>query len=283
MRLMVLVCGVLIAVICPAQTPAPSVYRWTTFVQVDGQREPVPAEWVATPEGKFAHSIKVPNPLPKESGYRPGMTSEQYFEHLCKTEAGEFIYKTVENVEGFYFMRPPKRPTDDDLQSRYVLEAPDIERTYQLYPPDPGGRSTLFVIPNVHRYRYLEESQANTGQFVRAFGFEKGTVRPKPLETSPTLKSAYGVTWRGIKRSLDRENTIAGSEWIVIHVRSGEVLAFFRNYARTGGVANTAEGIWWLNAVQCPNLRPASSAGRLGRRWYEFLEKVLVPEKGAAQ
>jgi hypothetical protein len=60
----------------------------------------VPAEWVAAPEGKFAHSIKLPNPLPKDSGYKPGMSSEQYFDHLCKTEAGEFLYKTVENVEG---------------------------------------------------------------------------------------------------------------------------------------------------------------------------------------
>ena len=58
---------------------------WTKFVQVDGQPEPVPEQWLATPEGKFAHSIKIPNPVPKDSGYRRGMTSEQYFEHLCRT------------------------------------------------------------------------------------------------------------------------------------------------------------------------------------------------------
>ena len=59
-----------------------------------------PADPLATEEGRFAHSIKIPNPVPEDSGYKPGMTSEQYFDHLCKTEAGEFIYKTVENVEG---------------------------------------------------------------------------------------------------------------------------------------------------------------------------------------
>jgi hypothetical protein len=59
-----------------------------------------PADPLATEEGRFAHSIKIPNPVPADSGYKPGMMPEQYFEHLCKTEAGEFIYKTVDNVEG---------------------------------------------------------------------------------------------------------------------------------------------------------------------------------------
>lgn len=40
---------------------------------------------LATPEGRFAHSIKIPNPVPADSGYRPGMSSDEYFEHLCKT------------------------------------------------------------------------------------------------------------------------------------------------------------------------------------------------------
>ena len=69
-----------------------------------------PADPLATEEGRFAHSIKIPNPVPEDSGYKPGMTPEQYFDHLCKTEAGEFIYKTVENVEGLYKMRPRERP-----------------------------------------------------------------------------------------------------------------------------------------------------------------------------
>ena len=68
-----------------------------------------PADPLATEEGRFAHSIKIPNPVPEDSGYKPGMTSKEYFDHLCKTEAGEFIYKTVENVDGVYMMRPRER------------------------------------------------------------------------------------------------------------------------------------------------------------------------------
>src|SRR4051812_17787766 len=36
---------------------------------------------------------------------------KKYFEHLCETEAGEFIYRTVDNVEGVYQMRP-RDPAD---------------------------------------------------------------------------------------------------------------------------------------------------------------------------
>src|SRR5688572_5873160 len=130
-----------------AQSGERSTYRWTKFVQVEGQPEPVPAEWVATPEGRFAHSIRTPNPLPKSSSYREGMTGKQYFDHLCKTEAIERIYKTVEPVEGFYFMRPPKRPTDDDLQERFKLEDPYTERYYQLVPDRLPDRFAQFVNP----------------------------------------------------------------------------------------------------------------------------------------
>jgi hypothetical protein len=282
MRLATILVAYVLTFACAAQVP-PQTSRSTKFVLVEGQPEPVPETWVATPEGKFAHAIKPPHPLPKDSGYRSEMTSDQYFDHLCKNEAGEFIYKAADNVQGFYFMRPPTTPTDDELRHRYALEAPDIERVYQLYPADPSGRSTMFVVPGVRLYKFVDEREPDTGVFIRAFGFWNGTVKAKPIEKSSTLRSTYGLTWRGIKRRLDRENAVAGSEWIVIDLRNNEVLALFRNYARTGGTANADEGIWWLNAVQCPNLRPASSAGRAAGRVYQFVEQVLVPKRESIQ
>ena len=90
-----------------------------------------PADPLATEEGRFAHSIKIPNPVPKDSGYKPGMTPEQYFDHLCKNEAGEFIYRTVENVGGLYLMRPREKVDEYKLQHLYAIEDPyaysDIE------------------------------------------------------------------------------------------------------------------------------------------------------------
>ncbi|MSQ54984.1 MAG: hypothetical protein EXR31_06410 [Betaproteobacteria bacterium] len=118
-------------------TAQPDTFRWTKFVQVEGQPEPVPEEWVSTPEGRFAHSLKIPNPVPKDSGYRRSMSSEEYFNHLCKMEAGEFIFRKVHGVEGFQFSRPPNWPTDQDLTDRYRLEAPELERYFQLLRATP--------------------------------------------------------------------------------------------------------------------------------------------------
>src|SRR5712692_7563172 len=37
------------------------------------------ADPLATEEGRFAHGIKIPSSVPTDSGYKPGMTPEQYF------------------------------------------------------------------------------------------------------------------------------------------------------------------------------------------------------------
>lgn len=253
---------------------------WTKFVQVEGQPEPVPEQWVSTPEGRFAHSIRIPNPVPKDSGYRRGMSSEEYFRHLCQTEAGEFIFKTVENVEGFYFMRPPKAPTDDDLKDRYRLEAPEIERTFQLLRESPTERAQSFVNPPWAIYRYVEEPQSDRGAahaFVRASGHRQ-RVTPMNVDAVPSIVSQYGLIWRGLRRTADRDLAIAGSEWIVVDLATRQVLAIQREFARTGRTRNAPEGIWWLNAINCPN---STSKNIFLSRVYKFVAKVLrpIPEK----
>lgn len=77
--------------------------------------------------------LKWPEP-PNPPTYRPGMSSEAYFNALCEKEAGEFIYRTVENVEGIYQIRPRNRADDDNqrMQDRYVIEDP--------YTYTQGGR-----------------------------------------------------------------------------------------------------------------------------------------------
>jgi hypothetical protein len=91
------------------------------------------------------------------------------------------------------------------------------------------------------------------------------------------LKSRYGMTWRGVKRIKDREHTIAGSEWIVFDLKTREVLAVLRNYGLTGTTSNTPDGIWWLNAMSCPN---SPSKNILPSRFYDFSIKVLEPATG---
>jgi len=287
-----LLSGLLVSCASAGQVTKAANQPWTTFVRVEGQPEPVPAEWVATPEGRFAHSIKIPNPVPKDSGYRKGMTSEQYFDHLCKTEAGEFIYKTVENVEGFYFMRPPKPPTDDDLKDRYKLEDPYTERFYQLVPDRLPDRPAQFVRPPFATYKYVEEPRRDVDwqtsyltPYIRFEGYrfdskEWRVVSEMKAEGVHMLASRYGYTWRGLRRNFDREHAIAGSELIVLALDSKEVLALLRNFAISPRAKSNADRLWWLNARSCRQF-PRPYQDNLGDQLYQFVNKVIRPPAAA--
>jgi hypothetical protein len=241
-----------------------------------------PADPLATEEGRFAHSIKIPNSVPEDSGYKPGMTPEQYFDHLCKTEAGEFIYKTVENVEGFYLMRPRKRVTDYEMEHLYGLEAPYVEVHGEYESPEE-----YFVQPHMGKYQFLEVPLAkseNTSSYRRYY--RDANAHPgKQYQTAingkavfvpyvvadaqaDTLKSKYGVTWRGITRPHDRELGVAGSELIVLNLETSEILAVRRGFKRTGGVRNLT-GVWWLAGQTCPKLNERPD------HW--FIKDVLKP------
>ena len=183
-----------------------------------------PADPLATPEGRFAHSIKIPNPVPEDSGYKPGMTPQEYFDYLCKTEAGEFIYKTVENVEGIYQMRPRDRIYDAHLHHLYAME--DLYGYTDTEATRPEGR---YVGPN--SYKYFEDSKPISNAAVaRYHGYDGRDQKTMKKEFDTTRKSRYGYTWRGISRPHDRERGITGGELIVLDLLAKEVLAVRRGY-----------------------------------------------------
>ncbi|MEO7860993.1 MAG: hypothetical protein ABIU05_11200 [Nitrospirales bacterium] len=203
-----------------------------------------PADPLATEEGRFAHSIKIPNTVPKDSGYKPGVTSAQYFEHLCKTEAGEFIYKTVENVDGVYQMRPRPAVTyeanhlyalEDPYGGPYGSNQPEIwfvgPTRYRVFEsPDlirrgPGGLKE-FTHPS-----YLNAPPISS-KIARYFGYDGRDQKTMQKEFDTVRKSRYGYTWRGISRPNDREMGVAGSELIILDLVTGEVLGVHRGYAR---------------------------------------------------
>jgi len=244
-----------------------------------------PADPLATEEGRFAHSIKIPNPLPEDSGYKPGMTPAQYFEHLCKTEAGEFIYKTVENVDGLYMMRPRREATDYELEHLYALE-------------DPYGYTTgtsneqVFGFVHPHGYQYIEspisevkapswkkqyrdsslsDSPPPGAKYARHFGFDARDMKSMKMEYDSFLKSRYGFTWRGISRPHDREMGIAGGELIIFELASTDVVAVRRGYIKSGHVENLT-GVWWLKGQVCP-----LGSGRAEYGGDNFILKAMKP------
>lgn len=237
-----------------------------------------PADPLATEEGRFAHSIRIPNPVPEDSGYKPGMTPEQYFEHLCKTEAGEFIYKTVENVEGLYMMRPREPVNDDKLQHLYALEDP-----YAYSDIETAAPQKLFINPPWWRFKFFEVRKTENDsdiksatKYLRYSGYIQGKAVMK-MEHTQSLTSQYGYIWRGLYRPYDRELGIVGSELIVMDLLSNEVLAVRRGFIRSGDVRNNLTGVWWLGGHVCPRYEHANAYT------YEFVSKVLNPAVNAEE
>jgi hypothetical protein len=230
-----------------------------------------PADPLATEEGRFAHSIKIPNPVPEDSGYKPGITPKQYFDHLCKAEAGEFIYKTVKNVDGLLQMRPRDRVFDSYMEHLYALEDPFGYEDWEAKNPQ-----NTFVRPQ--RYRYFESPirpsealKVPNAHYKHFYGYDDKD--PNTMSEEPVMegKSQYGFTWRGITRPHDRDLGIAGGELIVLDLKNNEVLAVRRGFIQSGHAHDHLTGIWWLSGNVCPKDRERIFST------YEFISRVLVP------
>jgi len=243
-----------------------------------------PADPLATPEGRFAHAIKLPAPLPEDSGYREGMTPREYFDHLCETEAGEFIYRVVENVESVFLLRPrassgylhnhlfaPEAPflLTDDKRTPWALIGPGryhaVETTHSLLP-SLGSRESSDPSSGVSNH-----SNSKTDSYLRYQDYDGKTADTMREAHVSERNSKYGFTWRGITRPNDREMGVGGGEFIVIDLETQAVLALLRGYVRfdIGKVAGVS-GLHWLQ--RCPV--PSADASR---QESDFLLKVLRP------
>jgi hypothetical protein len=235
----------------------------------------------------YAHSLKLPDSVPKPAPFdfakakltalKPGnpSVSDQYFEHLCKTEAGECIFKTVENVEGVFQMRPRPKTDDTDLDfDRYRLEEPTgigWSGDNNNYNNDESALD--FIQPMAGKYRFLEQpKRGETGKIFRLVRKQNDNPPDRYSNGYPTgiggsyfrvpwmsvmvedtqRLARYGFTWRGIKRDQDREFAIASGEYIILDVQTNEVLAVWRQFKKSGQSKRHQSGIAWSNAKSCP-------------------------------
>jgi hypothetical protein len=250
------------------------------------KRRPEPEYW--------PYAGKVPPPkwpdAPKQSVYRKGMTSKEYFDALCKAEAGEFIYRTIENVEGIYQIRPRVRLTGYELRDRFVLEDPydysdaEVEQAAFRYVGPDGYQ--FFESPRVTPARPSYDLKYYDVSFFvdppAAAQLERYTLQPRSdskvwggvkKEFDTAIKSRYGYSWREVKRPLDRELGVVGGELIVVDLTTNEVLGFRRGFAHSGYVRNVKGGFQWEIAQMCPSA-PNWTGGDLAPR---FVKKVLTP------
>lgn len=241
--------------------------------------------------------LDVPKPklpeAPNPPVYKQGMSAKEYFQALCKAEAGEFIYKTAENVEGIYQIRPRKRAISEELRDRYIMEDPygytesEHENPAFIYT-GPGKYQFLEVPVRGERKRFPEYDRkyyhesifvvAQPGdRIARFFDNDGRTFKSLKKEYGANLKAQYGYTWREIKRPRDREHTIVGGELILLDLRTNEILGIRRGFIRSGNVRNVRSGIQWEIGEVCPVLTDRPGWAKDADFSYWFIAKVLRP------
>lgn len=226
------------------------------------QRNPNPVYW---PNPKVA--MPAFPEAPKESVYRSGMSSREYFEALCKAEAGEFVSRSVRGVQGIYQIRPRTFESDAALMDHYVIEDPYGYYNWEAQNPYAG-----YLGPK--GYDYLEVPRPTSdGVGVTRYDRHGGDGSWKPaISQHPGPPTAqYGFAWRGIVRERDRENMIAGGELAIFDLHTGEILALKRGFRLGGPIRRTRSGVYWPNGLLC------KGDSTKGFTTSEFVQRVLVP------
>ncbi|MCC2639429.1 MAG: exported protein of unknown function [Moraxellaceae bacterium] len=277
---------------------------WKRLVKTEGQHFPIPESWISTPEGRIAHSLRLPDSVPKPvpfdfeeaegPWYKPSSKRDvaiKYFLHLCKTEAGEWTSRTVDKVEGVYFARPENAPGDDFLGSIYAPEAPWIQRNFQLMGESADNRGGYFVRPPFRMYKFVEEPKRDVkwqrnldGDYVRIFGYTSGFfVKPghvvealnelTPMQAigveQPTAQ--FALSWRGIKRPRDRDLRVAGGEMIIYDRFSKEVISVSRTFQLASKDGYEKYDAAWMVAPVCrENLKVVG-----GLPFSDYVQRVL--------
>jgi hypothetical protein len=235
---------------------------WKNLIKTEGQHFLIPKAWITTPEGRITHNLKLPDSVPKPvpfdfekargPWYWPASSSEvalAYFEHLCRTEAGEWTFKKLGKVDGLYFARPEANLPTELFDDVYGPEAPWVEKEFQWMGEGIRPRGMQFVNPPFSNFLYVEEPRRDvywqkdlSQPYLRFFGYTASRVdipanvivlrELAPMKMigldRPTAKYAY--TWRGITRPQDRKFRIAGGELIIYDRESHEIISVSRTF-----------------------------------------------------
>lgn len=215
------------------------------------RRRPEPEYW---PSGVDPSRLKWPEP-PSQAVYRRGMSAKEYFDALCKAEAGDFITRKVTGTEGVYMIRPRIRPTDDELKDRYVLSDPHgavagefiTDSAHMLVHP---RRFRFVERPNVTYKSFLPTSFPLVAPYLRVTGEGLNDLGYANLSerADTAIQARYGFTWRGIQRANDRALGIAGGELAIVDFQTMEIIALRRGFIRSGKAGN----VWWYGGHLCP-------------------------------
>lgn len=220
------------------------------------------------------------------------------FQERCK-KSGEFIHRTVEDVEGVLLM---KIRTQDHMGDQYALDdqyghdsaGEDYLKSFFLEPMLlANSNASTEVLESIRRdyrgYRYVEVLDPKDGQRYRYTGRtdEPWKTNPHFLEghrifvldktLAPDPAPRYGVTYDDISTPEERDHWIAGSSLKVIDLKTKEVIAERIGYMWDPGQgANGGGRTPWLMAADyaCPGFE--SSGGQVGQTRH-FVKRTLKP------
>ena len=257
-------------------------------------RNPHPEYWPYpdVPPVKWPEAPNLPT-------WKSGMSGKEYFQALCEREGGWFIYRTVEDVEGLYIVRPRgSEDADYHLADPYVVEDPwamtfwgwvglgddapseliqppygpyqfiETKRRYDIRPERLGYGKGRPNGPDY--YRFFRNPNRNSGLtepvFWKSKSGEVGQSGEVPYivdrQSIPQVTARYGFTWREIERPQMRENGIVGGELIVLDLKTNEILGVRRSFMTKNGS--------YLRGGACQNSGKSDKA---------FFSSVLLPKQ----
>jgi hypothetical protein len=228
--------------------------------------------WESTDEAAgFAHSLILPATIDRPiDPYRQGMTPRQYFEAICAANARESILRIIENVDGIVDLRPRNPSITSARQHLTAFEDP---ATFELWQFRTGINLTTEDL-----YRFLE--MPFRGETLRISGDRKRGPLDRNRETIDAFSGEYGFVWRGMPNQRQIENGIAGGEFIVLNVKTREILGVKRTYRfRWIGIYPSEQRVS-RTGIDLGQLCPVDAERDKKRRYQDitdFLVAVLKP------
>ena len=202
-----------------------------------------------------------------------------HFRKRCKDDAGEHVYGTAEDVEGFFLEHPRKKPTEAQLRDQYWLGDP---YGLVLYPPaqisgylrDLDDNDIPTLKSTIHRgYKFVETPSPSGKPGVLRYYIDGASGRVVS-SAATNRRSRYMVSWRDISTERDRMYWVAGGRLRITDTSTGRLLGERIGLVFETGFGSTAGGRRpWLVAqhTACPPIRISTPMHRL------FVEKVLKP------
>ena len=200
--------------------------------------------------------------------------AEAVFKEQCK-QAGEKIYKTVDNVEGVMLLKV--RP--NLLSARYN---PVFDPMWEdaAMASDPKGKNYIASFLFEHSktfggfgYGYVDVLQAD-GTIIRYSGDWNINDRPFDEEINPAQPARYAITYENNVNPALRQHWVAGTTIQVLDRQNNELLAEKIIFAFEPGLGSTVTARQpWVKREVCPD------EIRSKRTTFLFVNKVLIAKE----